>query len=204
MVSIPTLYSFISLKLNSVTLFILCAITLSVTALELDNKLINFINKRFGAEAVQRLHQWEKIANIDKSIAETNKLKLVNTFFNQAEFISDIKHWGKEDYWATPIELLATNAGDCEDYSIAKYFTLREMGVAMDKIKITYVKAVKLNQAHMVLAYYSKPGAEPLILDNLILPKHSKLFSSFSFTKLLSFKYRNFILYLIRYLLFFL
>ncbi|WP_197479414.1 transglutaminase-like cysteine peptidase, partial [Oleiphilus sp. HI0132] len=70
--------------------------------------------------------------------------------------------------WATPLEFLATNAGDCEDFSIAKYFTLREMGIPDDMIKITYVKALELNQAHMVLAYYPTPDAEPLILDNLI------------------------------------
>ena len=111
---------------------------------------------------------WEKISNTQKHLDDQSKLKLVNSFFNEAKFISDIKHWGKEDYWATPLELLATNGGDCEDYSIAKYFTLREMGVPIENMKITYVKAVKLNQAHMVLAYYEKPDAEPLILDNLI------------------------------------
>jgi len=157
-----------SMKPAIFALLTLCIITFSATSLELNTELFTFIQKRFGPEAVDRLQQWEKIANSNKNINNSNKLKLVNTFFNKAKFISDIKHWGKEDYWATPLELLATNGGDCEDYSIAKYFTLREMGVPMEKMKITYVKAVKLNQAHMVLAYYSEPDAEPLILDNLI------------------------------------
>ena len=156
------------IKLPFISLFFLCLLTFSAVSLELNDTLISFIQKRFGSEAVARLHQWEKIANIDKKIEESRKLTLVNNFFNQAKFISDIKHWKKEDYWATPLELLATNGGDCEDYSIAKYFTLREMGVPIEKMKITYVKAVKLNQAHMVLAYYTSLDAEPLILDNLI------------------------------------
>jgi len=159
---------FAPIKPSIITLLILCIITFSATSLELNDELIKFIQKRFGSEAVDRLHQWEKISNLNKNMKDINKLKIVNTFFNRAEFISDIKHWGKEDYWATPLELLATNGGDCEDYSIAKYFTLREIGIPMEKMKITYVKAVKLNQAHMVLAYYSTPEAEPLILDNLI------------------------------------
>jgi len=159
---------FASIRPSIFTLLFLCIITFSAVSLELNNELITFIQKRFGTEAVDRLHQWEKIANLNKGINDINKLKLVNTFFNKAEFVSDIKHWKKEDYWATPLELLATNGGDCEDYSIAKYFTLREMGIPIDKMKITYAKAVKLNQAHMVLAYYSEPDAEPLILDNLI------------------------------------
>jgi len=140
----------------------------TVVALELNDDLIRFIEKRFGAQATQRLRQWEKIANLKTNLDISEKLSLVNRFFNRAEFVSDIKHWGKEDYWASPVELLATNAGDCEDYSIAKYFTLREMGVPIEKMKITYVKALKLNQAHMVLAFYPEPGAEPLVLDNLI------------------------------------
>ncbi len=138
------------------------------SALELDSKILDFIDKRFGQSAVERLQQWERIANYQQAISNEQKLKLVNQFFNRVKFVSDQEQWNKEDYWATPLEFLATNAGDCEDFSIAKYFTLREMGVADDKIKITYVKALELNQAHMVLAYYPTPGAEPLILDNLI------------------------------------
>ncbi|WP_232023468.1 transglutaminase-like cysteine peptidase [Thiomicrorhabdus aquaedulcis] len=87
-------------------------------------------------------------------------------------FISDIDHWGIKDYWATPVEFLATDAGDCEDYVIAKYFTLKALGVAESKLYLTYVKAVKLNQAHMVLTYFENPKSIPLVLDNL----NSKIF----------------------------
>jgi len=66
------------------------------------------------------------------------------------------------------VEMLSTNGGDCEDFSIAKYFTLLELGVPDERLRITYVKALELNQAHMVLAYYETPESEPLILDNLI------------------------------------
>jgi len=46
--------------------------------------------------------------------------------------------------------------------------TLRALGVPDERMRITYVDARQLNQAHMVLAYYPEPGAEPLILDNLV------------------------------------
>lgn len=105
--------------------------------------------------------------NEPKAISENEKLNLVNTFFNQTKFISDLDHWGQEDYWATPFEMLATNGGDCEDFSIAKYYSLLQLGIPDDKLRITYVKALQLNQAHMVLAYYPQPDTEPLILDNL-------------------------------------
>ncbi len=72
-----------------------------------------------------------------------------------------------EDYWATPVEMLASNGGDCEDFSIAKYFSLKELGVPPGSLRITYVRALKFNEAHMVLAYYPTPDADPFILDNL-------------------------------------
>ncbi|WP_239649556.1 hypothetical protein [Methylocucumis oryzae] len=53
-------------------------------------------------------------------------------------------------------------------FSIAKYFTLLEMGITENRLRITYVKALTLNQAHMVLTYYATPQAMPLILDNLL------------------------------------
>ncbi|WP_082907191.1 transglutaminase-like cysteine peptidase [Oleiphilus sp. HI0132] len=143
-------------------------ITTCASALDLNSKVLDFIDQRFGQDAVSRLQQWERIANYKQNITHQQKLKLVNQFFNRVKFVSDQEQWNKEDYWATPLEFLATNAGDCEDFSIAKYFTLREMGIPDDMIKITYVKALELNQAHMVLAYYPTPDAEPLILDNLI------------------------------------
>ena len=65
-------------------------------------------------------------------------------------------------------EMLGSNGGDCEDFTIAKYFTLKELGVPIRRLRLTYVKALSLNQAHMVLAYYLEPNAVPLILDNLI------------------------------------
>ena len=104
-----------------------------------------------------------------KDLPEQEKLERVNNFFNQnVDFVDDLIHWSVEDYWATPIEFLATGAGDCEDYSIAKYFTLLELGVDENKMRITYVKAYQLNQAHMVLTYFAKPKAVPLVLDNLL------------------------------------
>lgn len=105
-------------------------------------------------------------------------LNRVNQFFNsRIRFTDDISVWGQQDYWATPVEALRKGAGDCEDYAIAKYFTLRELGVPASQLRITYVKALQLNQAHMVLTWYATPDAVPLVLDNLkpnILPASAR------------------------------
>ena len=106
------------------------------------------------------------IEDIDNQ-SENEKLEQVNRFFNQLYFVDDIKLWGKKDYWATPLEFLGSNAGDCEDFTIAKYFSLLELGVPDKKLRLIYLKALELDQFHMVLAYYPTPSAIPLILDNL-------------------------------------
>ncbi len=114
-----------------------------------------------------------------KSAPEAEKLKRINSFFNaHINFVSDKANWGENDYWATPLESLGTTKGDCEDYSIAKYIFLRELGIPDERLKLTYVRAKiggpqsKVSQAHMVLSYYATPTAEPVILDNLISEIH--------------------------------
>ena len=101
-------------------------------------------------------------------LSETIKLQQVNAFFNRVNYDSDADLWDQKDYWATPYEVLGVNSADCEDYAISKYFTLISMVVDEEKLRITYVKSLKLDEAHMVLAYYPSAGAEPLILDNLL------------------------------------
>lgn len=131
---------------------------------------------QFGPVAKTRLTGWRDLLNNPKykKLSEPEKIELVNNYMNLTQFIDDLKHWGKEDYWATPLEFLSTDGGDCEDFSIAKYFTLRALGVPDEKLRITYVKeTVIYNQAHMVLAYFPSPDAEPVVLDNInptILP----------------------------------
>ena len=124
----------------------------------------------FGPVAKERLTSWRALMNNPKNraLSDRQKVVLVNDFMNITPFKSDREHWGKEDYWATPIEFLSTNGGDCEDFSIAKYFTLRALGMSDEKLQITYVKEIVVyNEAHMVLAFFTNPDAEPDILDNI-------------------------------------
>lgn len=101
---------------------------------------------------------------------EAQRLRDINDFFNRRlAFREDVATWGLVDYWASPLEALERRAGDCEDYAIAKYFSLAAAGVPTARLRMVYVRARMQGQslAHMVLAYYAQPGAEPLILDNL-------------------------------------
>lgn len=117
----------------------------------------------------ERIDAWQRLLVPQKQLSEVQRLQVVNLFFNhQIRYAEDIDVWHETDYWATPIEALWKGAGDCEDYAIAKYFTLRHLGISSDKLRITYVKALQQNRAHMVLTYYSAPNAMPLVLDSLM------------------------------------
>ena len=135
--------------------------------LGLSEAIIERATSRYGPLARNRLLAWQELVEQNQQASEREKLEQVNDFFNQMRFVSDQVHWSQNDYWATPIEFLNTNGGDCEDFSIAKYFTLRALGVAENKLQITYVNALELGQAHMVVTYFSSPSAEPLVLDNI-------------------------------------
>lgn len=139
----------------------------------IDDRVLAQLEQKHGAEAAERITTWERLIRDNANLHDLQKLELVNDFFNQSRFVDDRVLWNVRDYWATPLEFLIQDAGDCEDYAIAKYYTLRALGVDEEKLRITYVTALELDQAHMVLAYYSTPDAVPLLLDNLkahILP----------------------------------
>lgn len=128
------------------------------------------LEKRYGTfkDALPRIEAWQELLQRNGELPEQEQLTEVNRFFNrQLQFSDDTWIWEQDDYWATPVESLIRGAGDCEDYALAKYFTLRRLGVPSEKLRITYVKALRLNQAHMVLTYYATPGADPLVLDNI-------------------------------------
>ena len=132
----------------------------------LSEEVIRSFNMAYGKEATQRLFEWQKVMQTNVSGSGEVKRKAANDYFNRIPWVTDDEHWGQADYWATPLEVIGTNGGDCEDYSISKYFTLLELEVPRERLLITYVRAPALNQTHMVLAYYPTPDADPLILDN--------------------------------------
>jgi predicted transglutaminase-like cysteine proteinase len=102
---------------------------------------------------------------------EAARVTAVNDFYNhRIGFRSDQELYGVSDYWASPLETLSRGAGDCEDFAIAKYFTLVAAGVSQRKLRMVYVRAMDLGMAvpHMVLAYYPTPDADPWVLDNLV------------------------------------
>ncbi len=130
--------------------------------------------QRHGPKAVAGVRALQAVLTSAVELDEDGRLQAVNQFFNRRiQFREDIEVWGQTDHWASPIEMLDKGQGDCEDFAMAKYFSLLTLGMPSAKLRLVYVRAQLGGpggavQAHMVLAYYAAPQAEPLILDNLI------------------------------------
>ncbi|WP_430626811.1 transglutaminase-like cysteine peptidase [Yanghanlia caeni] len=133
--------------------------------------LVQHTRTQHGAAGAQRVERW--LAMLERAASEPDvpaQLVVVNAFWNRnvREGV-DAAIWKQEDYWATPLETLGRGIGDCEDFVIGKYFSLVHLGVPPDRLRLIYVRAQVggASIAHMVLGYYTRPDAEPLILDNL-------------------------------------
>ncbi|WP_230404560.1 MULTISPECIES: transglutaminase-like cysteine peptidase [Undibacterium] len=138
-----------------------------------NDKLRSSMRQQGGSE--QTFNEWLNLmASLGDQSVEV-KLQRVNSFFNKKlSYFEDIEIWGQSDYWATPLESMAKGKADCEDFVIAKYFSLRSLNIPDSQLRLVYVKAKiggpnsSIQQAHMVLAYYPNVDGEPVILDNLI------------------------------------
>lgn len=141
----------------------------TTTRFFVPEKLADNFGKKYGGQAVRRLNslllQMEELIELP----EDQIVITVNRFFNQLEYRPDIKTWNKKDYWASRLEFLGKGQGDCEDYAVAKFLTMVQLGVPGEKLFLTYVKAVGYpDAAHLVVTYYKEPGTVPLVLDNYI------------------------------------
>ncbi|MEO8297215.1 MAG: transglutaminase-like cysteine peptidase [Burkholderiales bacterium] len=146
----------------------------SAAALAWDAKPMRAAAERLGPAAVEGARALAELIESARPLGEAAQAQAVNQFFNRRIlFRDDVQVWGQADYWASPLETLARGQGDCEDYAIAKYFSLTALGVAPARLRLVYVRAVLgaadgPAQAHMVLAYFPTASGEPLILDNLV------------------------------------
>ncbi|RCV86465.1 transglutaminase-like cysteine peptidase [Billgrantia montanilacus] len=136
-------------------------------------RLRESMQRLYGQQGLRILEDWFALLDRLNGAPLDNQMREVNDFFNRrVRWVDDIDNWGREDHWATPLETMGQGQGDCEDYSIAKYVSLKELGVPGERLRMIYVRArigrSQIVQAHMVLGYYERPSAVPLVLDNLV------------------------------------
>ncbi len=124
--------------------------------------------KRRNQEALSRLDKWEKLINDSQNLSDLNKVKCINNFFNKMITAkADNDQIKNRDYWQSPIETLVRGKGDCEDFAIAKYVSLRILGIQKDQLLISIVRLPKFGELHAVLFYYPDGENDPWVMDNL-------------------------------------
>ena len=114
----------------------------------------------------QRLTDWHALTERLRTVPLQQRIVEINSFFNRLPYRSDYRVWAHEDYWASPLEFLEKGVGDCEDYAIAKYITLRKTGVPESQLRLAYVRHKPRSQAHLVLIVEYQDGRQ-VVMDNL-------------------------------------
>lgn len=141
---------------------------------KLNQKDKNLIEKSTQKSFIlKRLAKYEEVKNKARNLDINKKLTQINLFINGSLAEFDNASMGIDDYWMTPKEFFIKGHGDCEDYVIAKYFTLLELGVKKENLYPAIVKVQGSASFHLVLLYVEDKNKSPLVLDNLsfkILP----------------------------------
>lgn len=107
---------------------------------------------------------WQALVASLRGQDRLSQVRTLNSFANRIPYRSDQEVWGRSDYWASPLEFLR-RAGDCEDYAILKYYSLRQLGVPASDMRMVVVQDTVRNLAHAVLVVMV--DGRLLVLDNL-------------------------------------
>ena len=111
------------------------------------------------------LGKWKQFLDSIRGQGAFAQVKAVNRYMNSKRYIIDPINWGKPDYWATPYQFFSKD-GDCEDYAISKFMSLRALGFSNDQMRIVILNDNNLKVLHAVLVVYL--DGTPYVLDNQI------------------------------------
>lgn len=111
------------------------------------------------------MHDWQGLLNGLRKHTRVDQIHHVNRELNRRAYVLDPVNWGVSDYWASPAQFFKKN-GDCEDFSIAKYMSLRDLGVQSNEMRVVVLNDENLKIPHAVLAV--RNGNDELILDNQV------------------------------------
>lgn len=180
-----------------ILLILISTLFLQAKSITLNDKDKENLKTNPNKKAVYlRLLKYLELKRKIKDFSLEKKLNYVNSFYNKILPVNDSTKYSADDYWATPKEFIIEGKGDCEDYAIAKYFTLQEVGIPKEKLFLAVVKVKGATNYHMVLTYLENKNSMPLILDNLsfrVLPfiKRTDLTPKFIFNEKEAFILKN-------------
>lgn len=151
-----------------ISLILLTSSLIYAQNLEFSKKDIQIINDSSKKKFI--LHRIKKYYSLRDKIKEyktIRKLAHINSFYNRIFPQEDTQKYGISDYWSTRKEFLINGNGDCEDYVIAKYLSLLEVGIPKEKLFLSVVRLPNKETYHMILFYFETINSIPLVLDNM-------------------------------------
>lgn len=136
----------------------------ALRAIEAEHPIYEACARQADECPSQSVLAWQAMIRDQVGRPKIDQLVAVNRFLNTWTYRSDLDNYGRRDYWATPLEFFR-NSGDCEDYAIAKYVTLRQLDFSPEELRLVVVRDLVREIAHAVLAVYV--DRRIYILDNL-------------------------------------
>lgn len=116
-------------------------------------------NHKLDCEMVEWMNFLEEL----RGQSDTKILRAVNAKMNKIPYVLDIVNWGMEDYWETPLEFFI-KYGDCEDYAISKFLSLRLLGFSNDRMRLVVLQDLNLGIPHAILVVEN--NGKSYALDN--------------------------------------
>lgn len=136
--------------------------------LALSDQMKTQARKRGGRKAQKRLEEWQEVINSHQDDSDREKLEVVNGFFEyHITATPDRTSDTDGDYWQSPVETLVRGKGDCDDFVMAKYVSLRLLGIPAEQLRVGVVTHSNFG-GHCVLFFYPRNERDPWVLDNLI------------------------------------
>lgn len=128
------------------------------------------------------VQEWLYFIESLKGQSKQAQIEAVNQYMNQFKFVSDADNYGTNDYWATPMEFMA-KGGDCEDYAIAKYVSLRALGFSKSELRLVIVQDRVMRAPHAMVAAFNNGKANimdnqnPAVLDSAQITRYVPVYS---------------------------
>ena len=113
------------------------------------------------------------------------QLRLVNRYINKRRYRRDRRQTSLsaapggeavlKNHWSTLLEFLK-RGGDCEDYAVAKYFLLRELGFPAEDMRVLVTYEKRARDYHAVLAVRRDDGSSWLLEsdDTIVKGNHRR------------------------------
>jgi predicted transglutaminase-like cysteine proteinase len=99
-----------------------------------------------------------------KGLSPHEQIERVNDFMNKMPYVDDQKRYGAAGYWQATPERFFSGGGDCKDYALVKYASLRALGFSLEQLRIAVVMDMTTNVLHAILIVKERGAA--YVLDN--------------------------------------